>query len=112
MTDAAQTTEGASNAPSIDDIIMRLGDLPALPAVAADLVSMMDDDELDLGELAREQDSNAIKALAQAKTATRRQFAVLRHDGQSQFRTSSGNRDWFAHHPLAGTRKRHVRFYA
>jgi putative nucleotidyltransferase with HDIG domain len=56
MTDAAQAAAGtdvpgASNAPSINDIIIRLGDLPALPAVAADLVSSMDDDELDLGEL-------------------------------------------------------------
>jgi HD-like signal output (HDOD) protein len=56
MTDATPTVTGSvessePSAPNIDDIIMRLGDLPALPAVAADLVSSMDDDELDLAEL-------------------------------------------------------------
>ncbi|HEX5126283.1 MAG TPA: HDOD domain-containing protein [Rhodocyclaceae bacterium] len=37
--------------PNIDEIIARLSDLPALPSVAADLVSSMDDDDLDLNEL-------------------------------------------------------------
>lgn len=37
--------------PTIEEIIARLADLPALPAIAADLVSSMDDDELDLAEL-------------------------------------------------------------
>jgi HD-like signal output (HDOD) protein len=45
------TSSSTAGIPGIDEIVMRLGDLPALPAVAADLISSMDDDELDLGEL-------------------------------------------------------------
>ncbi|MDB5814070.1 MAG: histidine kinase [Rhodocyclales bacterium] len=53
MTEAQSTRVGEPppHTPSIDDIIIRFGDLPGLPAVAADLVSSMDDDDLDLSEL-------------------------------------------------------------
>ncbi|MDB5800921.1 MAG: hypothetical protein JWL63_1860 [Rhodocyclales bacterium] len=67
----------APNTPSIDDIVKRLGDLPALPAVASDLVSSMDDDELDLGELVAKMECDQALATKTVRVANSPFFGMM-----------------------------------
>ena len=87
MTEAsvpASTSAAASDVPGIDDIIKRMSDLPALPAVAADLVSSMDDDELDLGELVAKIECDQALATKTVRVARCVRFFLVRIDSQSK----------------------------
>ncbi len=94
------------DAPSINDVIIRLDDLPALPAVAADLVNSMDDDELDLGELVSKMERDQALATKTVRVANSPFFGMM---GKISSVRQAATVIEFAHHPLARPGECHVK---